>query len=180
MQLVLIGYRGTGKSTTAAYLAAHLGWPHLDLDEQIERRAGMSIADIFSTAGEETFRQLEHEALAETAGQDQLVLATGGGVVLRADNRQLLRTLGKVVWLMAQPATILARLQSDPNTAARRPALTAAGGGLAEIESLLVARTPLYEACANLQVATDQRSPAEVAQEILDRLNLLPGRATTP
>ncbi|MEX0712312.1 MAG: shikimate kinase, partial [Pirellulales bacterium] len=108
MNIVLIGYRGSGKSTVARELAGRLGWPWLDADHQIEERAGKSIAAVFAEEGEERFRDLESSLLAELVERDKTVLAAGGGAVLRPANRALLRSAGKVVWLQADAATILA------------------------------------------------------------------------
>lgn len=171
--LVLIGYRGTGKSTVAHELAQRLGWPAVDLDDEIERAAGKSIADIFADDGEEPFRDFESAALACSLERRPLVLATGGGVVGRAANRQLLRAAasagGRVVWLRATPQTIAQRLAADMATQSRRPNLTSAGG-LGEIVSLLARRTPWYQECADLVVDTECKLPAAVAAEIVGSL----------
>src|SRR5689334_9789562 len=146
--LTLIGYRGTGKTTVARLMAARLGWEAVDLDDEIERAAGKSIAAIFADDGEQAFRDHESAALAACAARPRIVLATGGGVVLRAANREILRQMhnggGQIAWLRASPETILDRLTADASTAWRRPNLTPAGG-LREIVELLAQRTPLYE-----------------------------------
>ena len=108
--------------------------------------------------------------LAELVGRERTVLATGGGVVLRAENRELLRSGAMVVWLKAEPETILRRLSDDWTTASRRPNLST--GGLDEIRQMLGHRMPLYQQCADLEVDTDEKSAAEVASEILNRLRL--------
>ena len=169
--LFLIGYRGSGKTTVAAALAERLGWRWLDADAELERRAGKSIKQIFADGGEIAFRDLESIVLADLTALDRHVIALGGGVVLREQNRSLLRGRGKVVWLTAAPETLLARIRSDPTTAARRPDLTAQGG-LEEIRSLLAQRTPLYSACADLTIAADRLGPDEIATEILTALSL--------
>ena len=166
MNVVLIGYRGTGKTTVAQQLALRLGWDWVDADVEIELRAGKSIAAIFADEGEPAFRDLESQVLAETIGRERIVLAAGGGVVLREENRQLLRTAGKVVWLTADVATILARVAADQTTAIRRPPLTTAGGE-AEVRQLLAQRTPLYRQVADQEIDTEGRSPAEIVEEII-------------
>ena len=98
-RLFLIGYRGTGKSTVGPLLAAALGWQFLDADEHVERLARRTIAEIFAAEGEQGFRDLESAALAELCQGDGRVIATGGGVVLREFNRELLSTAGFVAWL---------------------------------------------------------------------------------
>lgn len=165
MNVYLIGYRGTGKSSLARILAERLDWPWADADDLVEQRAGMSIAEIFARRGEPGFRELESQVVGELARRDSTVVALGGGAVLREINRQALRD-GKVVWLEASVETIERRVSGDPATAARRPNLTA-GGGREEIERLLEQRRPLYEQAADYRVATDERTSAEVADEVL-------------
>ncbi len=168
--LVLIGYRGTGKTTIARELARRLGWGAVDLDDEIERAAGKSIAEIFAQDGEEAFRDQESAALARCTSQGQTILATGGGIVLREANRRKLQDVcsrgGSAVWLRASPETILSRMTADAGTAARRPNLTPAGG-LREIVDLLAQRTPLYAQCASLTVDTEGKTPQQVADEVL-------------
>lgn len=165
-RILLVGYRGTGKSTVGRSLAAALDWSFVDCDEEVERLAGRSIADIFAQEGEEGFREREAVVLRSVCQQQKCVIATGGGVVLRESNRLLLCQAGWVVWLRAEPETIFRRLQGDPSTLARRPALTGQGG-LAEICTLLVQRTPLYAAVADYVVDTDHLSPLAVVTAIL-------------
>ena len=179
MNLVLIGYRGTGKTTIARHLGLSLGWSWLDADVELEFRAGKSISAIFADGGEEAFRDLETEVLAGLNELDRHVLALGGGAVLREQNRQMISKLGKVVWLKASPATILKRIALDASTAGRRPNLTT-GGGRAEVEQLLAMRTPIYRECADLEVDTEGKTPAEIAAEMIDRLNLRPEPASGP
>jgi shikimate kinase len=171
MNLVLIGYRGAGKSSVARELAPRLGWEWVDADVEVERQAGRSIAAIFAEVGEASFRQLESQVLAELLRRQRIVLAAGGGAVLRAENRELLAAAGKVVWLKAEAATIFRRVTADDTTAARRPNLTPRGGEQ-EIVELLAQRMPLYRQCANLEIETEGKTPAELADEILDRLDL--------
>jgi shikimate kinase len=165
MNLLLIGYRGTGKSTVARLVAERLGWPWVDADVELERQAGKSIAAIFADDGEQAFRELESRVLAELVGLDRHVLALGGGVVLRPENRELIKKAGGVIWLTADPETILARVASDPTTAARRPNLTASGG-INEIRELLLKREPLYRECATAVVDTSGRDLSDVSEEV--------------
>ncbi len=165
MNIALIGYRGTGKSEVARQLALRLGWDWVDADVEIELKAGKSIAAIFADDGEAAFRDLEAEILAELVGRDRTVLALGGGVILRPANRELLKQVGKVVWLTAEPETIARRLAADTTTAARRPNLTAAGG-LDEIRRVLAQRLPLYRESSDALIDTENKLPADVAAEI--------------
>lgn len=173
MKVVLIGYRGTGKTTVAQAVASRLGCDWIDSDAEIERHAGKSIAAIFETVGESGFRELESQQLAELTQRKRLVLAVGGGAVLRESNRERLKSFGHVVWLTADPATILARISGDATSGARRPNLTNVGG-LTEIEQVLACRRAIYERCADLVVDTEGKTPADVADEIIRRLDLTP------
>ncbi len=165
MNIYLIGYRGSGKTTVARHLASRLWWHWLDADPHIEERAGRSIREIFADEGEAGFRQREAEAVAELSLYSQLVVALGGGAVLRDDNRQAIRRSGKVVWLRASPERLWSRIEADPTTNARRPNLTAEGG-VDEVRRLLAERTPLYEQCADLTLDSDKRSPEQLADTI--------------
>jgi shikimate kinase len=168
--VILVGYRGTGKTTVGGLLAARLGWEFADADDLVEATAGKSVAAIFADEGEAGFRDREAAALGELCRRERLVLASGGGAVLRPANRELLRGAGLVAWLTATPETIWARLQGDSTTAARRPNLTPAGG-IGEVRALLAAREPLYRELAHFTVATDAPSPGEVADAILTAWN---------
>ncbi len=168
--IVLIGARGTGKTTVGRALASHLGWVFADADDLVEATASKSIAEIFTTEGEPSFRDRESAALAELCTRPAHVIATGGGAVVRAANRQILRETGFVVWLVASPEAAWARLLADPTTATRRPNLTATGG-VEEVRALIAAREPIYRETADFTVATDALSPEEVADAILAAWN---------
>ena len=160
--LFLIGYRGTGKTTTARLLADKLGWSWIDADALLEERAGKTIRQIFADEGESTFRNQESAILQELSRFDDHVIATGGGVILRQENRDCLKQ-GTVVWLHAAADVLWQRLQDDAATGERRPNL--AQGGLAEIEEMLRVRMPLYEACCDFAVDASQ-PPEGVAEAI--------------
>jgi shikimate kinase len=164
--IFLIGYRGSGKTTVARLLAEALGWPWLDADEVLEQRHGKTIREIFATEGEAAFRDKEEAVLAELCMLERHVIATGGGVVLRESNRKRLKASGRVVWLTADVETIQSRLESDPATADRRPALTA-GSAAEEIADLLRQRQPLYRECAQQFLSTVGQSPQDVVKAIL-------------
>ena len=161
----LIGYRGTGKTAVAQRLALALGWEWVDADVEIELCAEKSIAEMFAQDGEAAFRDLEESIVARLCQRTSQVVALGGGAVLRLATRERIRQAGLVVWLTATPPTIAARLAADATTTTRRPNLTPQGG-LAEIEQVLRERSPIYQACADLTIDTESRSPQQVADEI--------------
>lgn len=164
--LALIGYRATGKTTVAQHLALQLGYDWVDADVEVELAAGKSIAAIFADEGEPSFRQRETQVLQQLCSRERSVLALGGGAVLAEANREVLQECGAVVWLKASVETIEQRLAGDATTAQRRPNLTN-HGGRTEIEALLAQREPIYRACATLEVDTEGRTPAEIAQQIV-------------
>jgi shikimate kinase len=168
--ICLIGPRGSGKTTVARLLAERLGWSWVDADEVLEARHGKSVRAVFADEGEAGFRDKEAAVLADLCGRERHVIATGGGVVLREANRELLRRSARVVWLTADAETLWERLSADASTADRRPAL--AGGGLGEIVEVLRARAPLYRACADLTIETAGRTPHAVVEEILRQIGI--------
>lgn len=171
MNIVLIGYRATGKTTLARLLAERLGWQWIDADVEIERRAGKTIAEIFAQDGEPAFRELESQVIAELCAQANIVIAAGGGAPLRPENRRAMKAGGKVVWLQASPQTIYQRMYSDPTTSQRRPNLTARGG-MEEIVELLAKREPIYRETADFAVDTEGKTPEQLVDEILAMLRL--------
>ncbi len=166
MNVYLIGYRGTGKSTVAEHLAQQLAWDWVDTDVEIERLAGQAIREIFEQHGEARFRDWETQVIARLSYQSSLVVALGGGAVLRPLNAGIIKTTGKVVWLQAQAETIERRISHDPNSADRRPNLTNSGGRT-EIEHLLAQRTPIYRDLADLTVDTENSSPTDIARRVV-------------
>jgi shikimate kinase len=175
--VALVGYRGTGKSTVGQIMAERLDRPFLDADRELEARAGRSIAAIFAEDGEPAFRDWEAATLRSLVRRyPGAILATGGGVVLRAWNRRLLRQFGFVVWLKADAAQLAVRLGADLDAGKERPALTAAGT-IAEIETVLQRRADLYAEVADAGIETRGRTPDEVAADILA---ILPGHRGAP
>jgi shikimate kinase len=168
--VALIGYRGTGKSTVARLLAGQMNRHFIDVDLEIEARSGRSIDAIFAESGEPVFRDWEEGTLAELLEQfPEAVVATGGGSVLREQNRRRIREFGQIVWLTAFPAELARRLVADERSRLFRPALTPAGA-IEEIAQVLCARMPLYEGLADFVIATGGKSPEEVAAAILAHL----------
>jgi len=150
-------------------IARRLKWDWIDTDNEIERRAGKPIREIFAGDGEPAFRELERSLIAELVTHDRLVISTGGGAILNAQTRQDLRAAGPVIWLVAPVMTIAARILQDSTTASRRPNLTARGG-TAEIREVLAMREPLYRECATIIVETEGLKQGDVVTRILDQL----------
>jgi shikimate kinase len=176
--LVLIGYRGTGKTSLARVLATRLARPWCDADVEIERGAGKTIAEIFADGGEPAFRDWESRIIAVLSARRNTIIATGGGAILRPANRAALAEHGRFVWLTAFPETIHARIQADSATAARRPSLTRLGE-LDEIRALLAERGPIYAALAEVAIDTEGKSPAELADEVITALQIAPPAEAT-
>ncbi len=175
MVISLIGYRATGKTTVGSLLAERLGWTCFDTDVQLQHWVGKSIREIFAEEGEAKFREYEAQVVRDLARRHKVVLALGGGAVLRPENRQAIRVAGPVVWLTAEPATIQARLADDPETQRLRPPLST-GSAVDEVQRVLAERLPIYQACADCVVNTDGKSPRELVDAILAELDLTPGR----
>ncbi|MFN9367218.1 MAG: shikimate kinase [Planctomycetia bacterium] len=174
-RISLIGYRGSGKSTVAALVAERLSCGWIDTDLELEASIGMSIADLVATRGEEAFRDAEAAILERLVRGYSGVLATGGGVVLRAGNRALLRSHGRpVAWLTAPAAVLRRRIAADPASATRRPPL-AGRDPLADVEPALAAREPLYRECADVVVDVAEESAAQIAARLVAWLERLTG-----
>ncbi|MCA9079658.1 MAG: shikimate kinase [Planctomycetaceae bacterium] len=168
MTITLIGYRGSGKSTVGAQLAARLNWDFVDSDTLIEQRAGKSIAEIFRDDGEPHFRFLEAGVLAELLTQPHMVIGAGGGAILDSQTRAAMRLAGPVIWLQASASELLARIQADASSAQRRPALTDQDQQT-EVEQVLAIRQPLYAEAATMTVSVENRTVAAIVDEIVSR-----------
>jgi shikimate kinase len=170
MNIVLIGYRGTGKSTIGKAVAARLGRQIVSTDKEIVRRAGSSIPEIVVTHGWDYFRDLESTVCQEIAGRDDLVIDTGGGAILRQQNVDVFKRNGRLIWLTASVETIAARIGGD----SQRPSLTGTKSHVDEIREVLSERIPKYQAAADVTIATDGRSIDELAASILLHCNRTP------
>ncbi|MFV1965591.1 MAG: shikimate kinase [Pirellulaceae bacterium] len=166
MNVVLVGYRGTGKSAVAERLGKQLGLQVVCLDTEIERVAGKQIPEIVEERGWPGFRDLEEDVVRTFAARDGLVIDCGGGVVEREANFELLRSAGSVFWLQASTAAIVHRIQGDD----QRPSLTGTKSFTDEVAEVLERRTPLYQRLGHFTVETDNRTVAEVADRIRERL----------
>ncbi|OGP69182.1 MAG: hypothetical protein A2Z73_02275 [Deltaproteobacteria bacterium RBG_13_60_28] len=165
--LVLIGYRATGKTAVGALLARKLARPFLDLDQVLEEDAGQSITALVEAKGWAEFRQREKELVARYGRARGQVLATGGGVVLDSENVEILRENGVVVWLKADPSTIRKRLSRDQGEVNQRPSLTGSGT-LDEVAEVLRTRQSLYAAAAHVVIDTAGQSLSQVVEKVLD------------
>ena len=163
MNLILIGYRGTGKSTIGKLLAERLDMPYVCFDEEIVRRAGLTIPEIVATRSWEYFRDLESEVAREYASRNGQVLDTGGGVVTRRENIEALRRAGLIFLLTAGIEDIVGRIGSTQD----RPSLTGGKSFTEEVEEVLAVRRPLYEAAAHFVIDTSKRSPEEAVDTIV-------------
>ncbi|MBC8162912.1 MAG: shikimate kinase [Roseiflexaceae bacterium] len=172
--IYLVGFSGTGKSTVAQLVGAQLGWSAYDLDGMITEQSGLSVPALFEREGEAGFRARETAALRSLAGAAPFVLATGGGAVIAAENRQLMAANGWLVALEARPELLLARMQRQLALAtpdAARPLLST-DDPLERIRVLKAARQPFYD-LADWTLHTDLLSPQQVADEIVRAFGLL-------
>ncbi len=162
MNVVLVGYRGTGKSCVARQLAARLGLDVVSLDAEIEREAGQKVPQIVEERGWPGFRDLEEEIVRRYSAQDGRVIDCGGGVIEREANFSVLQAAGPVVWLQASTETIVQRIGGDD----QRPSLTGTKSFTDEVAEVLLRRTPRYRQIAQYEVDTDRRDVVAVVDEI--------------
>ncbi len=166
MNTILIGYRGTGKSSSGRLVAEMLGEEYLSMDDEIVRRAKLSIPEIVESRGWSFFRELESNLALEVSQRQNVVVDTGGGVIERAVNMERLGASGRVVWLRAGVEIIISRISGD----SARPPLREGSSLTDEVREVLRSRTPLYEKYSDFIVDTDCRSPREVAETIIELL----------
>ena len=167
MSVVLIGYRGSGKSTVGKRLADRLWQPFVDTDELIVRKAGKTIREIFENQGELAFRDLESTIVRDTLKLQEHVISLGGGALLREENRAALKASGhKVVYLKCAPEELYKRILADPESADARPNLTDSGG-LEEVKNLLAAREPTYRATMSAELDVTHLSPSDAVVYIV-------------
>ena len=165
---MLIGFMGAGKSSAGRALAKKLGWPRFDTDEMVSARIGLSIPEIFARLGEEAFRDAESDALRQLPDSTPAIIVTGGGIVLRPENVQALRRLGRVVHLEADEETLFRRISRR----ATRPLLQTENPR-ATLGELLLVRRPLYRETADVELDTTQLSHEEVAKAVLKIIETL-------
>lgn len=163
--IVLIGFMGSGKSTIAQYLSSNFSMEIIEMDQLIAQRENMSIPDIFSTRGEEYFRNLETNLLKEMQTQQNKIISCGGGAALRAENVAEMKKNGKVILLTASPETILERVKYDNS----RPVLKGRKN-VEGISKLMEQRREKYEAAADIIISTDHKSIPQICEEIVSKL----------
>ena len=165
--LALIGLPGGGKSTVGRHLARNLNVPFFDSDHEVERRIGGSIRDYFAVHGEEAFRDIEQDVIAQLTQADAGVIATGGGAVLREANRRALHEHSTVVYLRSAPEELFRRLRHDT----RRPLLQVPDP-LRKLRELYHARDPLYRQTAHFIIETGRPSVPNLVNMVLMQLEL--------
>ncbi len=164
MNIVLIGYRGTGKTEVGELIAKELGMQYIGMDARIVDTVHMSIPEIVEKYGWPRFRDLESDVATELAELDNVVIDTGGGVIERRKNVEALRQNSVVVWLKASVDTIVARIKEDTE----RPSLTAAKSFTDEVAEVLEQRIPKYESATEYEIDTDELTLKQVADKIVE------------
>jgi shikimate kinase len=162
--IVLIGFMGCGKSSVGRRIAALTGHRFVDTDEMVVSRTGRSITEIFAEHGEGHFRDIETAALRELIGTSPIVLATGGGIVLREENRTVLHQIGFVVWLDAAPEVLFERVSRN-----RKRPLLHTSDPRATFDELLASRRHIYEAAADFRIDSTTASHDDVASAVLEQ-----------
>lgn len=166
MNIVLIGYRGTGKSEVGSILAQRLGMKCLGMDAEIVKKAGMSIPDIVAKYGWPKFRDMESELARELSALDNVIIDTGGGIIERPENIEALRNNAVIFWLKASVDVIVTRITGGTE----RPALTEGKTFTEEVAEVLERRTPKYQDAARHEIDTDHLTPEHVADRIIEQM----------
>lgn len=167
--IALIGMRGSGKSVVGRILSDLLGVQHIDTDEVIVQQVGKTIAEIFASEGESNFRKYESDVLQKISADPPVVVSAGGGAILDEKIVQHLRSIAVVVWLIAEADVLWQRISSDTKTSQTRPTLTNLTG-LDEMKQLLQDRYLQYKQACTFTIDTTNKTPEQVAQEILNKI----------
>ena len=163
--IILIGPMGSGKTSTGRILAKKIGFNFLDTDEEVVERTGVSIAYIFDVEGETGFRQREHQALKKFIDDDNVVIATGGGIVVHDESRAIIQSHKTVVYLK----TSIEKQIERATVSDKRPLLIDTDPA-SKLQELMLTREPLYEEISDIKIDTDKSTPREIALEIIDKL----------
>jgi shikimate kinase len=176
MNLILVGYRASGKTSVGKRLSGLLQRPFLDTDALIREQTGKTVQEIVLEGGWPAFREAEKGIIAGLANREGAVIALGGGAVLAPGNVEVLKARGIFIWLQAEMKTVQERLRGDGASSEQRPPLQPPGNG--DEEEVLSRRIPVYRALADVVIDTTERSIEAVADEVLARLDKL--RPTLP
>ncbi len=168
MNIILIGYRGSGKSRVGRKLASRMGSKFVDTDDLVESKEG-KISDIVKSHGWDYFRAIEKRMIEEISKEDNLVIAVGGGAVLDADNVVNLERNGLIVWLKADPEVVRKRIGEDHRTSVSRPTLTGKGT-MEELDEVMAHRDFFYEKAGKIQLDTSSLDAEAVVEKIMTAL----------
>lgn len=163
--IYLIGFMGTGKSTVSKALKKKLGWKEIDVDAMIVKEQNMAISDIFSSYGEEHFRDIESEAMSRIGNMEAAIVSCGGGAVLRSQNVELMKKSGTIVLLTATAQTVYQRVRGSKD----RPILNG-HMNVGYIEQLMDKRRSIYQKACDVSIATDGKTPDKIAGEIISKI----------
>ncbi len=169
MNIVLIGYRGTGKSEVAGILSETLKMKYIGMDAEIVKKAGLTIPQIVEKYGWDKFRSIETEVALDVSKLDNIIVDTGGGVIERPENIEALKKNGIIFWLKASVDVIVARIESGTE----RPALTQGKTFTEEVAEVLNRRTAKYSGAAQYEIDTDHMTSKQVADSIIETMNIL-------
>ena len=172
MKVILVGYRASGKSTVGKLVSDRLRWPLWDIDCGIERKSGMTLTELYQRAGENRYRQVESEVVAEMCANDSCVIAFGAGTIIQPRNERIAGVDSLIVYLKLSAEQLWQRIAADPKSSTTRPNLSS--GGLEEVVEMLARRSPTYERCANITLA-GELAPGKLADKIVERVNQLAG-----
>ena len=172
MNVVLIGYRGTGKTVAGKIVARRLGMKYMGMDAEIVKTAGLPIPQIVETYGWKIFRDMESKKAHELGEMDNIIIDTGGGIIERSENIATLQKNALIFWLKASVDTIVSRIQGDTD----RPALTHGKTFIEEIEDVLAQRVSEYKNAAQYEIDTDSLTPNDVAERIIEIVSKAHGK----
>jgi shikimate kinase len=172
MNIFLIGYRCSGKTSVGKFIANSLGWSFIDTDEELVKERGLSITEFVSKQGWDAFRQMEKTIIKQVSDLDDHVVATGGGAVVDIENVKHMKRNGILVWLKADSEAVKKRMLQDNSSGDFRPALTSKEA-VDEIGKMLSIRNPYYEKAMDFAVDTNFIDVDEICEVILKNLNKL-------